>query len=230
MKSNEPNFNKSARNTEISSSLKKNYLNSTKLIPFWHLLLLLCIQTVIILAFPITRLYTQYTGKTFTLQSIPIYPSDTLRAKYLVLEYKISRLETLSKLPGWKELINQYPGTNAQYYPIAEGTNIYVIMQQDKSKSQVWEPLRITNTLPTKLPVNQIALHGTYRYGSIIYGLEKYQFSQKEADYFNQDTFQTRQISLGRQQPITMKIKVDIWGNAVPISMQINDMNQKGQK
>ncbi len=226
MKSSEPNFNASSQNQERLISLDRNYLNSTKSIPFWYLLIILLIQAGIILAFPITRLYTQYTGKTVILQSIPVYPSDVLRSKYVVLEYKISRIETLNKLPGWNELVSKYPGTNSQYYPIAEGTNIYVIMQQNKSKLPVWEPQRITNTLPKRLPEHQIAIHGKYRYGSIIYGLEKYKPPQIEANYFNQNTLQIRQISLDKQQPITMEIKIDIWGNAVPISMrQPNENN-----
>ncbi|MBF2067998.1 MAG: GDYXXLXY domain-containing protein [Calothrix sp. C42_A2020_038] len=218
-----PNFNSASSQQNILDNILQVYP-----IPFWRLLLPLILQTGMILAVIAPNLYTQYTGKTIILQTTPQDPYDMLRGNYIALEYNISRIETLKNLPGWSHLINQYPGIHQQYFPVAEGTKFYVILHQ-QSTSPTWKPLRVTSTLPTTLPENQVALRASYRYGSIVYGLEKFELPQIESD-LNKDILRGRQIRLGQKQPIQVKIKVDSQGNAVPMEMQVVDTSPDGKK
>ncbi len=202
--------------------LRANQPKSPQLTPLWRLIIPLLLQTGIILAVPIHSIYTETTGKTVTLETAPVDPYDILRGNYVTLDYNISRIETLKKLPGWNQLIKQYPGTNQQYFPIAQDTNLYVIMQGEESTSQAWTPMLITSELPRTLPENQVALRGKYRYGSVIYGLEKYNIPENQNEKVNKDVFNNQQFNQ-HSQPIKIQIKVDARGNAVPINMQIGN-------
>jgi uncharacterized membrane-anchored protein len=194
---------------------------SLQLISLSRLLIPLLLQTGIILAAPARNIYIEFTGKTVTLETTPVNPDDILRGNHVVLDYNISHIDTLKKLPGWNQLVKQYPGTNQQYFPIAQDTSLYVIMQGEST--QAWKPMRITSQLPLSLPENQVALRGQYRYGSIIYGLEKYNIPENQSEKSNKDTLNNRQIFSQNSQPIKIQIKVDARGNAVPINMQIGN-------
>lgn len=196
--------------------------------PYWRLLASIAVQLSTIITLLAPAKMTQYTGKTVILQTTPQDPYDTLRGRYVTFEYNISHVETLKKLPGWNDLIKKYPGVNSQYYPVAEGTNLYVILHSE-SKNKVWRPLRVTSTLPVTLPENQVALKGRYEYGSIVYGLEKYYMPEVQADFGNHDIFQTRQIQLGQLKPIIMQVKVDSNGNAAPLEMNVFDTSANGR-
>lgn len=205
-----------------------NNSQKAKFTPFWRLFVPLILQTGIIFATTIPSLYTQFTGKNIILQTVPVDPNDMLRGRYVALEYNISRIDTLQKLPGWHELVKQYPGTHQRYYPLADGTILYVIMQK-QAYSTVWKPVGISNNIPSALPHNLALLRGKYRYGSIVYGLENYYMPAAKADFFRQDIFQVRQMRVGQQQPIIMEIKVDQQGNAFPMSMVVRDGSGKGK-
>ncbi len=202
--------------------LRANQPKSRQLTPLWRLIIPLLFQTGITLIAPILSIYTETTGKTVTLETAPVDPYDILRGNYVALDYNISRIETLKKLPGWNQLIKQYPGIDRQYFPIAQDTNLYVIMQGEESTSQAWTPMLITSELPRALPENQVALRGKYRYGSIIYGLEKYNIPKNQNEKINKDVFNSQQFNQ-HSQPIKIQIKVDVRGNAVPINMQIGN-------
>jgi uncharacterized membrane-anchored protein len=211
------------KSASASVPIKKQYLyanqaKSLQLTPLWRLIIPLLFQTAITLATPLRSIYTEIIGKKVTLETAPVDPYYMLRGNYVVLDYNISRVETLKKLPGWNELVKKYPGTNPQYFPIAQDANLYIIMQ---SSTQAWKPIRVTSELPTALVENQVALRGKYRYGSIIYGLERYDIPESEKEKINNDIFQSQQILSKNLQPILVQIKVDARGNAVPISMQV---------
>lgn len=215
------NLPKSSSQLPINDKfLPVSQLKSLQLISLSRLLIPLLLQTGIILAAPLRNIYIEFTGKTVTLETTPVNPDDILRGNYVTLDYNISHIETLKKLPGWNQLIKQYPGTNQQYFPIAQDTNLYVIMQ-GKESTQAWKPMRIISELPQTLPENQVALRGKYRYGSIIYGLEKYNIPENQSEKSNKDAFNNQQIFSQNSQPIKIQIKVDARGNAVPINMQI---------
>jgi uncharacterized membrane-anchored protein len=197
-------------------------------LPYWRLLVSLALQLSTIITLLAPSIFTQYTSTTVILRTMPVDANDTLRGRYVALEYDISRLEMLKKLPGWNDLIKKYPGINSQYYPVAEGTNLYVILHSEYT-NKPWRPLRVTSKLPASLPENQVALRGRYQYGSIVYGLEKYYMPEVQADFGKQDIFQTRQIRLGQLKPIVMHIKVDSQGNAAPLEMNVTDTDANGR-
>lgn len=196
-------------------------------INFWRFFVPLLIQTAFILAVPAQSVYTVVTGKTAVLQTLPVDPYDLLRGYSVTLNYEISRVENLEKLPGWTNLVKQYPGTNKKYEPLASGTNLYVILEQQKSSSKVpsaWKPVRVSGELPTSLPGNQIALQGRYnRYNAISYDLETYYIPEDRRNDINKDISSARPSKPGEAQPIVVEVKVNAQGKAVPISMWVRD-------
>jgi uncharacterized membrane-anchored protein len=200
---------------------------SLKPIPVWRFAIPLLIQAALILSIPAQAVYTYITGKTVILQTVPVDPYDLLRGYSVTLSYDISRTDTLKKLPGWEELIKQYPGRNSQYSPLEEGIELYVILQEEKSSSpgipKAWKPVRVSGKRPESLATNQVALQGTYQYNSITYGLESYYIPEDQREQINQEISQAQQTSVGQQQPIVVEVKVDSQGNAVPISMWVRE-------
>jgi uncharacterized membrane-anchored protein len=211
------NLPKSASQSPIKNQYLEANQSKLELIPLWRLIIPLLLQTGITFAAPLGSIYTESIGKTVILETATVNPDDILRGNYVVLDYNISRVETLKKLPGWNELVRRYPGTNPEYFPITQDANLYIIMQQ--STSQAWKPIRVTSELPRTIVENQVALRGKYRYGSIIYGLERYNIPESEKN--NKDIFQSQEVFSKSSQPILVQIKVDPRGNAVPVSMQV---------
>ena len=196
-------------------------------IVLWRFIVPLLIQTAFILAVPAQSIYTVVTGKTAILQTQPVDPYDLLRGYSVTLGYEISRVDNLAKLPGWTDLLKQYPGSDKKYEPLAPGTNFYVILQEEKSSSKVpqaWKPVGISGELPTSLPANQIALQGRYsRYNSVSYGLETYYIPEDQRNDINKDISAARPTKPGQRQPIVVEVKVNAQGKAVPISMWVRD-------
>ena len=121
--------------TNSSESLTKPALKERQSLvperlPVWRLVVPLLLQTGLILAIPAHAFYTQITGKTVVLQTIATDPYDFLRGYSQTLNYDISRLETLRRLPGWKELA----GGNSRDY-LAAGTKFYVILSAPATSS-----------------------------------------------------------------------------------------------
>jgi uncharacterized membrane-anchored protein len=215
------NLPKSASQSPINKEyLRVSQPKSLQLISLSRLLIPLLLQAGIILAAPARNIYIEFTGKTVILETAPVNSDDILRGNYVALDYNISRIETLKKLPGWNQLVKQYPGTNQRYFPIAQDSNLYIIMQ---GSTQVWKPMRITSELPLTLPENQVALRGKYRYGTIIYGLEKYIIPDNQSEKINTNVFNNQKTLNKHSQPIKIQIKVDARGNAIPINMQIGN-------
>ncbi|MBH8564508.1 GDYXXLXY domain-containing protein [Nostoc sp. CENA67] len=193
----------------------------------WRFIVPLLIQTAFILAVPAQSVYTVITGKTAILQTQPVDPYDLLRGYSVTLNYEISRVDNLAKLPGWTDLVKQYPGTDKKYQPLASGTSFYVILEEEKSSGKVpqaWKPVRLSEELPTSLPANQIALQGRYSsYNSISYGLETYYIPEDQRNDINQDISAARPTQPGQRQPIVVEVKVNAQGKAVLISMWVRD-------
>lgn len=214
--------------TNSSESLTKpglkerQYLIPERL-PVWRLVVPLLLQTGLILAIPAQAFYTQITGKTVVLQTIATDPYDFLRGYSQTLNYDISRLETLRRLPGWKELKSQ----NSREY-LAAGTKFYVILAAPATSStppQAWKPVRVSSFRPTSLAANQIAIQGKSNGGSFVeYGVETYYMPQTRRDEINQDIGQARN---GRAQSVVVEVKVDNQGHAVPMSFWVSDRNYR---
>ncbi|YAF98425.1 MAG: GDYXXLXY domain-containing protein [Nodularia sp. CChRGM 3473] len=209
--------------------------NPEKPVSLWRFLIPLLIQAGFILAVPAQAVYTLMTGKTAVLQTVPVDPYDLLRGYSVILNYEISRTSNLRKLPGWTELVKQYPSpnkefdpaNNQQYASLAPGTSLYVILEEQKSTGEVpqaWKPMRVSGELPTSLNANQIALKGFVNgYNSISYGLETYYIPEDQRNEINNDISTARPIKPGQPQPIVVEVKVNPQGNAVPLSMWVRD-------
>jgi uncharacterized membrane-anchored protein len=90
------------------------------------------------------------------------------------LDYNIARYNTLRRLPGWQELVRRRSNRNRQYVSLAEGTNLYVTLQEqqfpDSGNPRAWKPVRVSANPPRTLAANQVALKGVYEDGSITMG------------------------------------------------------------
>lgn len=201
---------------------------SKKPIAAWRLWVPLLIQTGLILSVPAQPVYTQLTGKTAVLQTVPVDPYDPFRGYSVTLNYDISNPQALQKLPGWAELVKQHPSGNGDD-GLALGTNFYVILEQPKSSAsslpEAWKPVAVSGDRPASVAANQVALKGRYTYGSIAYGLETYYIPEEQREKINNDINQAGQ---GRQeQPIVVEVKVDTQGHAVPISFWVRERNYR---
>lgn len=203
----------------------------------WRFGLPLLFQTVLILAVPAQAIYTQLTGKTVILQTIPVDPYELLRGYSQTLRYDISNQDSLRKLPGWQELPKQQPqGSKLNF--IEPGTRFYVILAEPvappKSElPQAWKPIAVSQKPPMKLTNSQVALIGIAKAGSIQYGLETYYIPEEQREQINSDLRQAKltdptplQLTLplanSQQQPtppVVMEIKVNAQGDAVPIGL-----------
>jgi uncharacterized membrane-anchored protein len=216
----------------------KNYIKtiegeSKKPIPFWRFLVPLLIQTGIIFAVPVQGSFTNVIGRRTILQTASVNSTNLLRDNSLRVDYDISRANNLRRLPGWRQLVRQYPGRNRRSAPLADGTRFYVILQQPQfSNSSIptaWRPIRIATRRPNSVPQNQVALEGQYRDGFITYGLETYYIRDNQLQQINRDIAQLQRNRRGRQsrQPIFVELKVDEQGNTVPVSLWVRDRNYR---
>jgi uncharacterized membrane-anchored protein len=189
---------------------------------FWFPLLL---QTALILVVPAQAWYTQVTGKTVFLQTLPVDPYDFLRGYSQTLSYEISRVDRLQQLPGWQELSQQKTLNSA---PFKAGTRFYVILAAPAFESQppqAWKPIKVSSQLPDTLPANQIAIEGKSTGGRIEYGLETYYMPESQSQEVNQDINRVQQDM--QRQPVIVEVKVDAQGRAVPISLWVSKRNYR---
>ncbi|AFZ24452.1 putative membrane-anchored protein [Cylindrospermum stagnale PCC 7417] len=235
MKSNSPEPNKSlSPEKEFSEKLTfRDYLIATeqkanKPLPLYRLVAPLLLQIGLILAVPAQALYTDLTGKTVILQTVPVNPDNVLQGYSLNLDYNISRTSTLRRLPGWREWVRKNSQRNRQ---VAAGSTLYLILQEQQSFGRgiprAWRPVRVSSDRPYSLPNNQVALKGAYEDGAINYGLENYYIPDDQRQQINNDVMQAQRTRDGRLPPIVVKVKVDPQGKAVPVSMWVRDRNYR---
>lgn len=202
--------------------------DTTPSIPFRRFWLALLFQTALILAVPAQAIYTHITGKIIILQTTPLEPYNLLRDYSQTMRYDISSQEELRGLPGWNNLPKQQSDDNTVTF-IKPGTHFYVILAEPISLRvpglpQPWEPIALRLKRPTSLTNNQVVLRGIAQRGLIEYGLENYNIPEAERNQINDD-LQTARLANPEQTqqipPIVMEIKVDSFGNAVPISLWV---------
>jgi uncharacterized membrane-anchored protein len=212
--------------------------DSPNSIAIWRFCLPVVFQTALILAVPAQALYTQLTGKTVILQTVPADPYELLRGYSQTQRYDISSQESLRKLPGWQELPKQLPNGNKLTF-IKPGTRFYVILAQPAMPAlpelpQPWKAVAVSTKLPAKLPSDRIALKGLAQNGFIQYGLETYYIPEDQREQINADLRSARQANLTQEKqtlpranstqlqqkpPVVMEIKVNTQGDAVPIRL-----------
>ncbi len=220
---------------EFSKKLTfRDYLAATEQkhnqpLPLWRLFVPLMLQTGLILSVPTQAMYTNITGREVILQTLPSDPDNVLQGYTLNLDYNISRVSNLRRLPGWEELVSRNEGRRGR---LAEGTNVYVILQEQQSfgrgAPRAWRPVRVSSNLPMSLRNNQVALRGVYQNGAINYGVESYNIPDEQRQQLNNDISRAaRQTRNGQLRPLAVKVKVDPQGNAVPVSLWVRDRNYR---
>lgn len=176
--------------------------------PWWQFLLPFAVQAVIIASVPAQAIYTNLTGRTVYLKTVPVDPYSILTGYSQTLRYDISNLNDLKKLPGGKNLPKNPP----------EGSQIYVILQADAASEKPWKAVSVSLDRPKVLPNNQIALRGRINYSLVNYGLETYYMPEDQKDEVNRTIQETQ-----RKNPAIVEVKIDANGNAIPISIKVSD-------
>jgi uncharacterized membrane-anchored protein len=175
---------------------------------WWQFLIPLGLQAVIIASVPAQAIYTNITGRTVQLKTVPVDPYSFLTGYSQTLSYDISNLNDLRKLPGGKSL-EKHP---------AQGSRFYVILQADAAPEKPWKAVSISLDRPKNLPNNQVALLGRTEYAQVKYGLETYYMPEDQKDEVNKIIRETQ-----RKNPAIVQVKVDANGNAIPISIKVSD-------
>lgn len=181
--------------------------------PGWRFVVPFAVQLAIILIVPAQSAYTYNFGKSAVIQTVPVDPYDLLRGYSQTLSYDISRTNDLEKFPGGEDL--------------TKGNVFYVILELDIAEAKLppspSKIIKITKDLPQALTVNQVALKGKVtKYGRVSYGLETYYMPESQRDKINQEIRDLQRDSAGKR-PFVVEIKVDRWGNSVPVSLWLED-------
>jgi uncharacterized membrane-anchored protein len=195
---------------------------ANKPLRLWRLLLPLSFQALL-LSIAIPPLYTEISGRTVILKTIPIDPYDPLRGYSQTLSYEISSPANIRNLPGWEKLPKQLD-YDRKPFPVNR-TSFYLILQAPSGSSktpQPWKPVEIQTSLPTDLPANRVALKGTVNYGRIDYGLETYYMPEELRKEVNDAVTESN-----RKQSGAVEIKVDAKGNAVATRLWTGDRSYR---
>jgi uncharacterized membrane-anchored protein len=167
---------------------------------FWLAFLL---QVVVLLCIPAQAVYTQLTGRTVRLQTVPIDPYSLLTGYSQTLSYDISRIAVLEKLSGLKQ------GS------VKSGSVIYVVLESGK-KDQPWKAVNMSLERPIALSENRIALRGVVDRGAVIYGLETYYMPESRKDEVNNTITEAQ-----RKKPAVVEVKIDRFGNGMAIAVDV---------
>ena len=192
-----------------------NYRLSINL-SWWRFLLPFGLQLAVILLIPAKSAYTYNFGMDAVIQSTPVDPYDLLRGYSQTLRYDISNISNLRSLPG---------GNN-----LSEGNIFYLILEadpnSDKTSPAPGKLIKIASK-PDNLPKNQVAIKGEIdNSGNINYGLERYYMPESQRNKINQEIRDLQPDSQGKQA-FVVGIKVDRWGNSVPVSLWIGEKNYR---
>lgn len=219
---------------EFSEKLTfRDYLTATEQkanqpLPIWRLIAPLAVQIGLILAVPTQAVYTEMTGKTVILNTLPEYSNNIIQGSSVSFDYNISRTDTLRRLPGWGDWVRENSIRNGR---INQGSPLYLVLEERENYNggvpPAWRPVRVSSDRPIYLPNDQVALKGNYQDGFINYGLENYFVSEEQRRQINNDLSRLQSNRNRNRRPITVKVKVDPQGNAVPTSMWIGDRNYR---
>ena len=181
--------------------------------PWWRFLVPFLLQLAIILIVPAKSAYTYNFGTQAVLQTQPVDPYDLLRGYSQTLSYDISRINDLKQFPGGEDL--------------TKGDIFYVILELDptdtKKPPTPSKIVKIAKDLPQDLTKLQVALKGRVaKYNRVSYGLETYYMPESQRNKINQEIRELDRNSQGKR-PFVVEIKVDRWGNSVPVSLWLED-------
>ncbi len=183
---------------------------------WWRFLLPFGLQLAVILLILAKSAYTYNFGIDAVIQSTPVDPYDLLRGYSQTLRYDISNISNLRSLPG---------GNN-----LSEGNIFYLILEADSNSDKTPpSPSKLIKiaSKPANLPKNQVAIRGEIdNSGNINYGLERYYMPESQRNKINQEIRDLQRDSQGKQA-FVVGIKVDRWGNSVPVSLWIGEKNYR---
>ncbi len=172
-------------------------------LPYWRFLVPLFFQITIVVGIAISPLWTVLTGNTVILRTIPIDPYDFLRGYSQVLDYEFSWLENLRKLPGGEILT--YAGKSSFYLILQAPPN------PNSIPPQPWQPIRVVDRLPDRLPPDQVAIKGKVQpWARATYGIEEIYIPEDQRDQINEDVNEAN-----RKEEGAVEVKVDRSGQAI---------------
>ncbi len=192
------------------------------------------IQLLMMIGVPAQAIYTQLTGQSIILKTIPVDPYDPMRGYSTTLRYDISDVKLLRTLPGAKELptaedpspdYNNYGKPNQSKPRILKpGSTIYVTLEQDPSAKpsktlQPWKATAISAKLPAQRSPEKVILKGVVNSSPftsqfVDYGLETYYMPENRRDEVN---------AAIRDRKAVAEIKVDAQGRGVPLKLRVGD-------
>ncbi len=193
----------------------------------------LAVQTLLILLLPIQSARTYFTGETVILQTAPVDPYDIMRGYYVTLSYDISRTDALQSLPGWDQVEPEPTEYRLRsHFAQADKTPyIYVVLEQPQAEQAeqvasaqppaAWKPVRVSPTLPSDLPDNQVALRGKLQYGWINYGLESYYIPEDQRIQINAEISDIQWQN--QSEGFVVEVRVNEQGEAVPASLWVGN-------
>ena len=197
----------------------------------WRFWLPLAFQTLILLALPFQAAYTYATGQTVVLQTAPVDPYDLLRGYYVILSYDISRIQTLSELPGWEDIeVQTSPFVVSRDSLFESRDSFYVVLEAPEPSTATaispppWQPVRVSRDRPTDLAENQVALRGRYQGWRVTYDLEAYYIPEDQRHEIND---LISQVQWSDSEGFVVEVKVNSRGGAVPRSLWVGDRNYR---
>jgi len=181
--------------------------------PWWRFLVPFLLQLAIILIVPAKSAYTYNFGTQAVLQTQPVDPYDLLRGYSQTLSYDISRINNLKQFSGGEDL--------------TKGDTFYVILELNLVEAKLppspSKIIKITRKFPEDLTKSQVALKGRVaKYNLVSYGLETYYMPESQRNKINQEIRELDRDSQGKR-PFVVEIRVDRWGNSVPVSLWLED-------
>lgn len=202
-------------NTPINQNSDNRALRNPAKRRRWAFWIPLALQLGLILMAPARAIYTHTTGEAVLLQTAPVDPYDLLRGYYVILNYQISATDTLEALPGWSDL---EAAEQQQNRPV------YVILAPPQEPGrQPWSPVAVSRDRP-QLDSDQVALRGTYQWGRVVYGLERYYIPEDQRLEINERISEQQ-----RREPegYLVEVKVDSTGQSVPVSLWVGEKNYR---
>ena len=181
--------------------------------PLWRFVLPFLLQLAFVLIVPAQSAYTYNFGKLAVLQTAPVDPYDFLRGYSQTLRYNISRVSDLKRLDRSKKF--------------KPGDICYVVLElnltKTKSPPSPSKIAKITQEFPQDLTKSQVALKGKIeKYGHVSYGLETYYMPESQRNKINREISDLQRNTIGKR-PFVVEIKVDRWGNSVPVSLWLEN-------
>ncbi len=191
--------------------------------PPWRFAVTLLAQFALIVGVPAQAMITYFAGEPVILQTAPVDPYDLLRGYSQTLNYDISQVSILEKLPGWETIKAELEAdADNAFQPML----IYVTLGSPETEMNQgiptpWEPVAVGLNPPKDLAIDEVALAGQLYYGQVTYGLERYYMPEDQKDGINDHI-----ADINRRFPTDppMVVEVRVKGNhAVPATLWVGD-------